>query len=188
MNQTSGRLLAGAALGSLLLTGCESGEELDPDYADSDTVATDATDALADALTVGETFEGDASTTVEALIRGPGADAWLRAGADYEWLAVTATTCLSAAESVTEVGWYQWAAVDADGDWYPADLDYDNERPTRQYPMLDDVAPGSCAAGRILIPIPEDAELVSVVNADRSGEPQGTWLVGEAGAPTAVGG
>ncbi len=97
-------------------------------------------------------------------------------------------TCVPAGGSPTEVGWYQWAATGSDGGWYSADLDYDGDRPTPQYPRLDDLTPGGCAVGQILIEVPKRAELVTLVNADRSGAPQGTWVLGDRGEPTVANG
>lgn len=187
MKSTVCRQLVVAALACALFAGCDVGEVLDPEDTEPEPALTDPSDLPPDtALPVGETFEGDASTTVEAILRGDGADSWLPAGASFEWLSATVQTCVSAGGSTTEVGWYQWAAVGADGGWYPADLDYGRDRPVAQYPRLVDLAPGECAEGRILIPVPRDAELVTLVNASQSGAPQGTWLIGEVGVPAAT--
>ena len=187
MKPTSRRLLACTALASALLTGCGAQEVLDsedPGAGPATTEPSEGTEAET-ALSIGGTSDGEASTTVESVVRGEGADAWLRAGPELEWLSTTVRTCVSAGGSTTEIGWYQWAAVGADGAWYPADLDYDRPRPTGQYPRLAELAPGECAEGRILIAIPLDAEVVTLVGADRNGVPQGTWLVGDVGLPAA---
>ncbi|WP_322936939.1 hypothetical protein [Nocardioides bizhenqiangii] len=183
-------LLVCAALASALLTGCDAGEVLDPEDSGAGPTATETSDAaeLESALAIGETFEGAASTTVKAIFRGEGAEEWLPAGANFEWVAATVRTCVSAGGSGTEIGWYQWAATGADGGWYPADLDYDRDLPTGQYPRLTELAPGECAEGRILIAVPRDAELVTLVNSDQAGVPQGSWLIGDIGVPAAIGG
>jgi hypothetical protein len=175
-------LLAGAALTSLLLTGCDAGDLIDQDRSGADPSISEPSEPAATegALSVGDTFDGAVSTTVETILRGEGDDSWLRAGVNFEWLSAAVRTCVSAGGSTTEVGWYQWAVTDADGAWYPADLDYDRERPTGQYPKLADLAPGECTEGRILIAVPRDA--------DRAGVPQGSWLVGDIGVPAATDG
>lgn len=190
MNPTSRRLLACAALASALLTGCDVGDVLDPEEPGAEPAITESSEPvdLESALPIGETFDGAASTTVESIARGEGDDSWVPAGANFEWLSATVRTCVSAGGSTTEVGWYQWAATGVDGGWYPADLDYDRDRPTGQYPRLADLAPGECAEGRILIAVPRDAEVVTLVNADQDGVAQGSWLVGDIGVPAAIGG
>jgi len=193
MKPTSRRLLAAAALASVLLTGCDVGDVLGSDDADPDAEPSgaepdDAATDLEDALTIGDTYEGDATTTVESILRGEGDDSWLPAGDNFEWLAATVSTCVSAGGSQTEVGWYQWAVTGTDGGWYGADLDYDGERPSGRYPLLAELAPGECAEGQILIPVPRDAELITLINADRSGLPQGTWLIGDIGVPAVADG
>ena len=192
MKPTSRRLAArtaGAALASVLLVGCDVGGVLGSDEADDPSISepTDPSE-LEDGLAIGETFDGDASTTVESIVRGDGESTWLDPGETFEWLVPTVRTCISAVRPATEIGWYQWAAQDADGGWYPADLDYDEPEPSGQYPRLEDLAPGECAEGRVLIAVPRDAEVVALINADRSGKPQGTWLVGDVGVPAATDG
>lgn len=193
MKPTSRRLLAAAALASVLLTGCGVGDGSDSSDADPDAEPSvaepddEATD-LEGALAIGDTYEGDATTTVESVLRGKGGDSWVPAGGNFEWLAATVSTCVSAGGSQTEVGWYQWAATGPDGAWYPADLDYDGEQPSDQYPLLAELAPGECAEGQILIPVPRDAELITLINADRAGVPQGTWLMGDVGVPAVADG
>ncbi len=188
MKPSARRALAGAALASALLTGCDVGELLDPQDTGAEPPLSEPSDegALDAALPIGETFEGVASTTVESVLRGKGADSWLPAGANFEWLSASVQTCVSAGGARTEVGWYQWAAIGADGGWYAADLDYDRDRPAEQYPRLVDLAPGDCAEGRILIPVPRDAELVTLTNASPSGVAQGSWLIGDIGVPAAT--
>ena len=188
MKSTSRRLLA-VALASVLFTGCGVGDVLDSGDSGADPTVAEPSDdpaGLESALPIGDTFEGDASTTVEEVIRDAGDDTWVPAGANFEWLSATVRTCVSAGGSRTEAGWYQWAATGADDGWYPADLDYDEDRPGGQYPRLVDLAPGECAEGRILIPVPIDAELVTLVNASQSGVTQGTWLIGDVGVPAAA--
>ncbi len=189
MNRASRRLLGAAALAVVAtLTGCDAGEVLSSDDPDPDAATTSepSADALQGALSLGETFEGETSTTVEGAVRGEGDQSWTPAGEGYEWLSVTARTCVPAGASGTEVGWYQWAATGADGGWYPADVDYGNGRPTGQYPRMAEVTPGTCVEGRLLIPVPQQAEVVTLVNADESGVPQGTWLVGDVGVPAVL--
>ena len=187
MKSVSGRVLAGsaaAAIAVLLLTGCGAGDLLSSDDPDPAPVDEASVDPLADALAIGDTFDGASSTTLQAVVRRAGDESWVPSRDGYEWLSLTVRTCVPAGGSPTEVGWYQWAATGSDGGWYSADLDYDGDRPAPKYPKLEDLAPGSCAEGRVLIDIPQGAELVTLVNADRSGEPQGTWLLGDAGEPT----
>lgn len=187
MNRASRRLLGATALAVVAtLTGCDAGEVLSADDPDPDAATTSepSADALQGALSLGETSEGETSTTVEGVVRGEGDESWTPAGEGYEWLSVTARTCVPGGASSTEVGWYQWAATGADGGWYPAAIDYDNARPTGQYPRRGEVTPGTCAEGRLLVAVPQQAEVVTLVNADENGVPQGTWLVGEAGVPT----
>ncbi len=183
MKPSSRRRLVGAALASVLLTGCDAVLDRDDLDAEPSVAEPDDATALEGALAIGDTYEGDASTTVEAILRGEGDGTWVPAGDNFEWLSATVTTCVSAGGSRTEAGWYQWAATGADGGWYPADLDYDLDRPVEQYPRLVDLAPGECAEGRILIPVPTDAEIVTLINASQSGSAQGTWLVGDIGVP-----
>jgi len=185
MKATSRRLLAGAALASVLFTGCGVGDVLDDDADADPTIAEPEDDSAGTegALAIGETFEGAASTTVETILRGEGDDSWVPAGENFEWLSATVRTCVSAGGARTEAGWYQWAATGTDGGWYPADLDYDEPRPAEQYPRLVDLEPGECAEGRILIPVPSDAELLTLVNASQSGVAQGAWLIGDIGVP-----
>jgi hypothetical protein len=180
---------AGAATAAVVLTGCGA-DVLDPDDSEEDPSASEATDPaeVEEALPVGETYEGAASTTVETVDRGPGDASWLAAGANFEWLSASVRTCVSAGGSPTEVGWYQWAAEGSDGGWYPADLDYDDAQPTGQYPRLVDLVPGECTEGVVLIAVPRDAELVTLINADQTGTPQGTWAIGDVGAPAGLDG
>lgn len=188
MKPTSRRLAVGAALTSALLTGCGVADVLDSDESGSDAPVAESSDptAIEGALAVGETFDdGAVSTTVKAILRGEGAESWLPAGESFEWLSATVRTCVPAGGSTAEVGWYQWAATGADGGWYPAHLDYDRPKPDGQYPQLDDVAPGECAQGRVLIAVPREAEVVALINSDQAGVPQGTWLPGDVGAPAA---
>ena len=103
--------------------------------------------------------------------------AWPTAGAGHSWWWVNVRTCVVASGSASEIGWYQWAIIASDGSWYAPDLDYAGNRPTNQLPRLQELAPGDCREGRVLFPIPDDAEVMAVVNADQSGEPQGTWLL-----------
>lgn len=188
------RLAVGSAcvvLASLLLTGCDAGEVLSPDDSESEPSIAKPSEPAAPtegSLRIGETFEGATSTTVDAIARGDGGETWLTAGGNFEWLSPTVRTCVSAGGSTTEIGWYQWAATGIDGGWYPADLDYDGTEPTNQYPRLAELAPGECAKGRILIAVPRDAEVVTLINADQDGAPQGTWLVGDVGIPAAADG
>ena len=181
---------AGAALAGLLLSSCDAGELLGSDEPDADPSISEPSEPVPaeDALSLGETFDGAASTTVESVTRGESDESWLPAGANFEWLSAAVRSCVSAGGSTTEVGWYQWAATDADGSWYPADLDYDRPRPTGQFPQLVELAPGECAEGRVLIAVPTDAELVALVNADPAGVPQGSWLIGDPGAPAVTDG
>ncbi len=192
MKPATRRLLAGITVVAVLtglLTGCNAGDLLSSDDdSGPDLVAEPSDTTLDNALAVGETFEGATSTTLQAVTRGPGNESWVPARDDYEWLSLLVRTCVPAGGSPTEVGWYQWAATGSDGGWYSADLDYDGDLPTGQYPRLTDLTPGDCAVGRILMSVPRGAELITLVNADRSGAPQGTWLLGDAGAPTAASG
>lgn len=189
MKPTSRRIAgcaAGAALAIALLTGCDAGGVLGADEAeDEPSISEPSEPAEVEGLPIGDTFDGDASTTVESIDRGEGDGTWLEAGDNFEWLSATVRTCVSAVRPTTEIGWYQWAATGADGGWYPADLDYDGDGPAGQYPRLTDLAPGECAEGLILIAVPSDAEVVALVNADQAGVPQGTWLVGDVGVPEA---
>lgn len=169
----SAALAAIVLAGSWGLAGCYvdvlSGEEPRIEAPPSSTV-----DPFPDALPVGATHEGKVVTTVIAIEHG-GADTWPAAGEGYDWLWVNARVCVPVSGATTEIGWYQWAATAADGGWYPADVDYAAPRPTNQLPRLVDLVPGDCREGRVLIPVPDDAEVVAVVNADRSGEPQSVW-------------
>jgi|GEM_PF-6477654 len=188
MNRASRRLLGAATLLVVALTGCDAGEVLSSEDPEPEAAATTgpSVDPLQDALAVGETFEGATSTTVQDVARGGGDGSWTPAGEGYEWLSVTARACVPGGASGAEVGWYQWAATGADGGWYPAAVDYDNALPTGQYPRRGEVTPGTCAEGRLLVAVPRQAEIVTLVNADENGVPQGTWLIGEAGVPTAL--
>jgi hypothetical protein len=181
---------AGTVLATFLLTGCDVGEVLGADEAEDEPSISEPSDSaeVEGALAIGDTFDGEASTTVESIIRGEGDETWLEAGDNFEWLSPTVRTCVSAVRPTTEVGWYQWAATGADGSWYPADLDYDDAQPADQYPRLTDLAPGECAEGRILIAVPSEAEVVALINSDQSGTPQGSWLVGDVGIPEATDG
>ncbi len=167
------RLLAGTAVAAALLSGCGL-DAFSSDEPALEAPPSDADDPYPDALAVGETYEGDVRTTVIAIARG-GAPAWPNAGEGYDWLWANVRTCVPASGSATEIGWYQWAAAASDGGWFSADLDYDSDRPTNQLPQLVELAPGDCREGRVLIPVPDEAEVLAVVNADRSGRPQGTW-------------
>lgn len=188
MNRASRRLLAAATLAVVAFTGCDAGEVLSADDPDPEAAVTTgpSVDVLEGALAVGETFEGATSTTVADVVRSEGEESWTPAGEGYEWLSVTVRSCVPGGASGAEVGWYQWAATGADGGWYPAAIDYDNARPTGQYPQRGEVTTGTCAEGRLLVAVPQQAEVVTLVNADENGVPQGTWLVGEAGVPTVL--
>jgi hypothetical protein len=189
MRPTARGGLAVAALASALLSGCDVGEVLDPDDSPNDSrtdpsVAASTEPAEPEStLPVGGTFEGTTSTTVEAIERGRGGPLWLPAGDGFEWLWATVRSCVPPNGLTTEVGWYQWAATGADGSWYPADLDYDSDVPSGQFLRLGDLPPGECADGEVLIAVPRDAEVVTLVNSDQNGMPQGTWVVGDVGAP-----
>lgn len=174
MRPTSARLLAGAAVAAALLTGCGL-DVLSSEEPELEAPPTDADDPYSDALAVGDTYEGDVRTTVIDIALG-GAPAWSAAGEGFDWLWVKARTCVVASGSPAEIGWYQWAAVASDGSWYAADLDYADNRPRDQLPRLLELAPGDCREGRVLFAVPDEVEVVAIVNADRSGEPQGTWL------------
>ena len=174
MAPSTARHLAGAALGAALLSGCGI-DALSPEEPELEAPSTEAADPYPDALAVGDTHEGDARTTVIAIAEG-GAPAWPAAGAGYEWWWVNLRTCVPASGAPTEIGWYQWAITDSEGGWYGADLDYAGRRPTNQLPRLLELAPGDCREGRVLVPVPDEARVIAVVNADRSGRPQGTWL------------
>ena len=175
MRPASLRLAAGTALTAALLSGCGL-DALSEDEPPLEAPPTEAGDAYPDALSVGDSFEGDAVTTVIAIAKG-GDPSWPEAGDGYDWLWANVRTCIPTSGSTTEVGWYQWAAVATDDGWYPADLDYDSDRPTNQLTRLIELTPGDCREGRVLIPVPDEAEVIALVNADQSGQPQGTWLV-----------
>lgn len=185
MKPTSGRLLVGAASASMLLTGCEL-DALSSEDPKLEAPPTEVAEAYPNALSVGDAFEGDVLTTVLAVATG-GAPSWPPAGEGYDWLWANVRTCVPASGSATEVGWYQWAVSGTGGGWYPADLDYDSNRPTNQFPRLLELTPGDCREGRVLIPVPVDAEVIAVVNADQSGEPQGAWLIDDADAQADAG-
>ena len=107
MNRASRRLLGATALAVVAtLTGCDAGEVLSSDDPDPDAAPTTEPSAAApqSALSLGETFEGETSTTVEGVVRGEGDESWTPAGEGYEWLLVTARTCVPAGASGTELG------------------------------------------------------------------------------------
>ena len=185
MNPTSRRLLAVAALASLLLSGCDL-DVLSSDDPKLEAPPTEEVAAVPEALSVGDTFEGDVLTTVVAVAKG-GDPSWTSPGDGYDWLWANVRTCVPASGSTTEIGWYQWAVTGTDGGWYPADLDYDDDRPTNQFPRFLELTPGDCREGRVLIPVPVEAELITVVNADQSGQPQGTWLLDDSDAQADAG-
>ncbi len=185
MKPTSGRLLAVAALASVVLAGCDLDalSSADPKLEGPPSATADG---YPNALSVGDTFEGDVLTTVIAVAKG-GAPSWPSAGEGYDWLWANVRTCVPASGTTTEIGWYQWAVSGTDGGWYPADLDYDSDRPTNQFPRLRELTPGDCREGRVLIPVPVEAEVIAVINADESGQPQGTWLIDDADAQADAG-
>lgn len=141
-----------------------------------------------EALEIGATYDGTVSTTVTEVLRGQDDDTWAPAGEGYEWLTVGVRTCVPAGASTSQVGWYQWAATGVDGGWYAADLDYGRPFPRGQYPRLAEVVPGECVEGRVLIPVPQQAEVIALINADKFGAPQGSWLVGDIGVPATADG
>lgn len=175
MRPASLRVAAGTALAAALLGGCDL-DALSEDEPPLEAPPSETGDAYPDALSIGDSFEGGTVTTVSAIAKG-GASSWPAAGDGYDWLWANVRVCVPASGSTTEVGWYQWAVVATDGAWYPADLDYASNRPTDQLTRLIELAPGDCREGRVLIPVPDEAELIALVNADQSGRPQGTWLI-----------
>jgi hypothetical protein len=189
MKPTSRLAVGVAAVAALLLAGCDAGGDPPDETEDEPSVAESSEPPPTEGtLPIGETFEGATSTRVKEIVRGDGDASWLSAGDNFEWLTPTVRTCVSAGGLPTEIGWYQWAATGIDGGWFPADLDYDDPQPADQYPRLEELAPGECAEGRILIAVPRDAEVFTLVNADQDGVPQGSWLVGDVSDPAAADG
>ncbi len=186
MKSTSRRLLA-VALASVLFTGCGVGDVLDSGDSGADPTVAEPSDdpaGLEGALPIGDTFEGDASTTVEEVIRDAGDDTWVPAGDELR-VALGHRAHLRLGRRVEDRG----GLVPVGRHRRRRRLVPRRPRlrratgPAGQYPRLVDLAPGECAEGRILIPVPIDAELVTLVNASQSGVTQGTWLVGDVGVP-----
>ena len=172
------------------LTGCDVGDALDSEDPGAEPTSTEVVGARGpeNALPVGETFDGAASTTVTAIARGEGDDLVVAGRRQLRLVVGTVRTCVSAGGSTTEVGWYQWAATGVDGGWYPADLDYDRRPADRAVPAVADLTPGALPRGADPDRGPRDAEVVTFVNADQDGVAQGSWLVGDVGVPAAIGG
>ena len=189
MKPAARRVLVGSAVvAALLLSGCDAGQVLSSDDdSEPDVPATEPTAAAwANALPVGDTFDGPVETTVIAVAKD-GDQSWEEPGESLDWLSADVRSCIPAGGSASEVGWYQWAASGADGGWYPADLDYASDEPLDQYPRLVELAPGECVEGRILFAIPRQAEVTVLVNADETGAAQGSWLLGDVGLPVDTG-
>ena len=134
MRPASFRFLAGTALTAALLTGCDL-DALSSEDPKLEAPPTEAGAAYPDALAVGDTFEGDALTTVIEVAKG-GDPSWLSAGDGYDWLWADVRTCVPASGTTTEIGWYQWAAAGTDGGWYATDLDYDSDTPDQPVPAV----------------------------------------------------
>jgi hypothetical protein len=183
MKPAARRVLAGTAVvAALLLSGCDAGVLSDDESEPEVPAAEPTVAAWANALPVGDTFDGPVATTVLAVTKDSD-PSWEEPGENLEWLSADVRSCIPAGGSASEVGWYQWAASGTDGGWYPADLDYAGDEPADQYPRLAELAPGECVEGRILFAIPGQAEVTVLVNADETGAAQGSWLLGDVGLP-----
>ena len=124
------------------------------------------------------------TTTIEKIDRhfSNGEDSYAPRDKSLEWLGVKARSCVAeGAATARPTGWFQFAAVTAGGDWYPA-LTWrhryplpSTEWPLPRYPIYSQVPSGECAAGWLLIAVPKAAQVDKVVFITADSEAQAAW-------------
>lgn len=174
-----------AALVALAASGCGQGGDGDAAKPGSGATSSTTPTGKTVSLQLGKPLSADGvTTTIEQVKRDftNGERDYAPSNHSLQWLGVRARTCVAAdADPGGASGWFQFTAVDARGNWYPAltwSGDYplpSTEWPLPRYPSYGEVPSGSCAAGWLLIAVPKTAKISQVVFVTADGQGQAAW-------------
>lgn len=165
----------------LLLAGCGG---VDPEAAPASEAPTSVTPSASQAaedrvLKVGETFDGYAATATVAEVANP-----LPGRPDYVddldavHVGVRVKVCVDAdADQTMSLNWSDFALADGEGASYPgSSSSWDQWPPRPQYPTSGEIGQGRCAAGWILVVIPDGAKVDRVTMGDPA-NPAVEWML-----------
>lgn len=93
-----------------------------------------------------------------------------------EFLGVRASECVHKnAKDKLDVYWSDFSAVDPNGGMYPASSTSWSDWPVPQFPPVKTIAPGQCAAGWLLIPVPKKQKITKIALSPMSEETYAMW-------------